>query len=299
MKDPLPSDFPTYQDYLDHHHFRRSESQQRLQAALEIELSLSEVGEMLALAAGYGHLDEFEQLVSRYIRTIDPNKRLRNGDSPFFLACEMNSVDSMTLLYAQGADLEALNSSGRTPLGVTSSYSPAHNWLLEHGANPNSSGAGHVLWSAALDGDLHSVIRYVKLGAVLDRAEESGRTPLWTACNRRRTACVEYLLQQGADSNWADCDGRVPLMLKVSLKIARMLIEYGAETHRVDALGRSIFEVQSHRPELCQLIKSLSPPDVQERIAQAKAERIRSLSRPAEKSRGSFRVVPQTIRPSG
>jgi hypothetical protein len=55
----------------------------------------------------------------------------------------------------------------------------------------------------------------------------------------------------GADPNQAEQDGRVPLMLKISLQIASLLLQHGADPRRKDRQGRTVLEVQAHRPELC------------------------------------------------
>ena len=54
----------------------------------------------------------------------------------------------------------------------------------------------------------------------------SGKTPLYVACVEKQLKCVIFLLQNGADINIPDSNGRTPLMASYDTKIKQYLRKY-------------------------------------------------------------------------
>ena len=76
----------------------------------------------------------------------------------------------------------------------------------------------------------------------MDRADESGRTPLFIASQMGRADCVELLLTAGAAVDRADEGGLTPLHFASyhgRLGCVTRLLEAGAAINRVDKLGRT------------------------------------------------------------
>ena len=111
----------------------------------------------------------------------DVNALDENGATPLSKACRWNYVGIVKILLANGATVDAPRSkTGRTPLMVANAYLSGitvTKLLVEHGANVNASA-------------------------------DDGTTVLMFAAKYSKSDNVEYLLAHGADATAVDSKGR-------------------------------------------------------------------------------------------
>ncbi|KAL2644033.1 hypothetical protein R1flu_011620 [Riccia fluitans] len=92
--------------------------------------------------------------------------------------------------------------------------------------------------NAAFQGDITQLKHLVKAGAVADRADYDGRTPLHLAASKGYEIVVQFLIREGADVNAIDKFGCSPLFEAVkggNDSTIAVLVESGAKLHLKDA----------------------------------------------------------------
>jgi ankyrin repeat protein len=121
--------------------------------------------------------------------------------------------------------------------------------LLAHGADVNAAEEfGHTpLLLATMDGSLKMVKLLFEHGADLNKAPERGKSPLhWVVRDSGKMAKIRFLLEHGADPNQLDSLGSSPLHFAVrhstssgSPSIVAILLKHGADPNIVNRLGKS------------------------------------------------------------
>lgn len=165
----------------------------------------------------------------------------RTGETPLHWAASANSADVARILIEQGADIEALDSAGRTPLedAVFFGASETAQKLVHCGA-----AISNIVLAAGL-GDLTLVKKLIPPSLnggrklALQEAEDDARKTLEKAlsiaCMNGKRSVVEYLLALGVDPNSKPLDGhaaRTPLHWAVyrdKAEIVKFLIHHGAD----------------------------------------------------------------------
>lgn len=192
------------------------------------------------------------------------------GTTPLGEAARIANVELIELLARAGAPVDRPNHDGQTPLmlAVRTGSLPAVQALLAHGAGVNARenwrGQTALMWAAA---DAHAdIVRLlVRKGADVNarahandwrnqvtsepRAQyrpTGGMTPLIYAARSGCVACIDALLDAGADIDLPNPDGVTPLMTaidNVRFDAAMRLIERGANPHLSDWWGRTALYV--------------------------------------------------------
>ena len=139
--------------------------------------------------------------------------------SAWMLACRHNLLSMMRLLLDRGADPNALDARGWSPLMTALSRPDVLKILLERGADPNLS---------FVDGS----------AALLDVVRYKYRTYL---------QAITVLLEHGADPNLAHTvSGETALMLsapELRINVVKLLLEYGADVTQVNREGKSVLDM--------------------------------------------------------
>lgn len=133
-----------------------------------------------------------------------------------FEASSSGDVESMKVLLIKGADVNAKNSKGETPLhlAVVSCNNEAIEMLISKGANIDQgdyNGDTPLHWAATKTGIGICELLILK-GANVNAKNNDGRTPLSLAASLiNRTDICEFLISKGADINAKDLSGLTPL----------------------------------------------------------------------------------------
>jgi ankyrin repeat protein len=145
----------------------------------------------------------------------DLNSRGKGGETVLHVAASKGLLESARALIQAGADPNAVDDSGATPLtsGIRNGVGiPMFRLLLESGSDPNKVPKGDwtplhmaVGWGKA---DLVELV--LAKGGKFD-SEADGRPILTTAASSSTPEVIEVLIANGADPNEATSAGNTPL----------------------------------------------------------------------------------------
>lgn len=138
-------------------------------------------------------------------RKTDPRQAEPDGSSALAWAVHYDLNDAVGLLIKAGADVNAANEYGVTPLTLACTNSNAANAeaLLNAGADPNKAQwTGQTpLMTCTRTGVESAVKLMLSKGAKVNAATRRGQTALMWAAAQKRPRLTQMLLQAGADIN--------------------------------------------------------------------------------------------------
>ena len=177
-----------------------------------------------------------------------PNLANGLGETPLHYAATFGSVESVRILLDHGADPNARNRAGATPL-VSAAYDLAKTRLLiEKGADVNAhaaNGITPVMVAASVHGNVATVRYLLDKGADAKAVRDNGDDALQTAALKSEPEAVKLLLDKGADPHRANKAGVTALMnafLNVgNPEMVRLLLAAGSDVNTFNTDG-------GHRP---------------------------------------------------
>ena len=137
------------------------------------------------------------------------------GDTILHHAAMSASFDVIDMLVQDGAEVNAVNNGGETPLHVTFSGFQGHNpktildimdLLIAKGAKVNAvdhEGRTVLHW-AAHKGNVEALDRLLGYGASINTSDAENRTALWFAAKSGHRRATAFLIEHGAQVNTAN-----------------------------------------------------------------------------------------------
>lgn len=158
----------------------------------------------------------------------------RNGNTPLMLAASAGRTAVVRVLLSKGADTWAANDAGKQP---TDCALDGHHYYLVRfisrwGSNQSLGPLDKQLFDAVGRGDSAAVTTLLTEGAHIDARDLYGDTPLMQAVLGRNEGVVKLLLDHGASVEARNTLDKTPLMEAYNSEVARWLILKGA---RVEA----------------------------------------------------------------
>lgn len=173
-----------------------------------------------------------------------------------FIATEEGDAASLRYVLRSGADPDARNARGLTPLMIASMSrnTAVMNILLHNGANVNAKASSEVedasvlhegdgytsLMIAAWLADSNGVHLLLENGADVNEKGKDGRTPLMLAAYQANSKIVDELLAKGSDVDAKDNDGSTALIgasFNGHRRMVMALLKKRADVNAKDNIG--------------------------------------------------------------
>jgi ankyrin repeat protein len=157
------------------------------------------------------------------------------GRTPLHLAAETAFLIVVEMLLAEGAYVDAVDNSSKTPLmyAVLSGRSEVVKALLQRFADPNFDSSINTD-SLKVESPRVSLHEQRGMDSSDDAPEFSGETALLVAVRRKNIELVELLLRAGAIVDWMNSRGETALFIAAAdgmVDIAKLLVEAGANVN--------------------------------------------------------------------
>ena len=199
----------------------------------------------LHFAAHHGHTEIVRYLVD--LPEVDVNHQGMNDQSALHYAARQRHPDVVEVLIDAGADIEAQDNDGYSPLFLPSISGGVDTVkvLLRAGADVRATdNTGNTcLMLAGANGHIETVRTLLCMPEVdLDHARDGGSTALHYAVHVTPTDVLQALLDAGADIEAKDAEGRSALLVASSTgeeKSVKVLVEAGAEVRATDDEGNT------------------------------------------------------------
>ena len=172
----------------------------------------------------------------------------------FFDLCGEGDVQGVWATLAAGADPNARDDKGRTPLiyaglmcDTKERLAGIVRALLDAGADVNATddnGVTPLMYIPRQD-SVEAIRMLLDAGADVNATDDEGMTPLMYIAGDGLAESVRMLLDAGADVNAADDDGMTPLMFAAetgNAAVFRALLDAGADPDREDRFGDRVLD---------------------------------------------------------
>lgn len=206
-------------------------------------------------------IEKVKELLNNKSLKIDINAKNQDeysyyyGLTPLHIAINV-SQDIAKFLLENGADVNALNHLGETPLHRARNNDQFMPLLLEHGADPNIKGSYEkesVIHQMAKNGNTEAVTLLLKYKADINSTDTYGQTPLHDAASGYYGHKVlQLLIDKGAKVNAKNNFGQTPLHHAANYgqpETVKILLKNGADIEAKDKDGKTPLDVAKKRKD--------------------------------------------------
>ena len=186
-------------------------------------------------AAAQGNLAEIEKLLAQ---GADVNARDTNGITPLMLASAEGYREIVMLLLGKGADASITNNQGETAMSLTSEET-IRKLLRQHGLPRQNTSIDDLCFAARI-GDLQAIKNQLLAGIDVNGRGKERISALIEASLEGKSGIVEFLLEKGAEVNAQTEYGLTALMAasrEGHLEIVKMLLQKGARIEIRNSYG--------------------------------------------------------------
>ena len=207
-------------------------------------------------AVSYSDLSELQHLLdTTYLDPVDVNEAL-------CMAAEMGYEDAFACLLAKGANPEAFDSLGETPLihAAINGHTGIINQLLEINCDVNCHGSQRSPLHCGVMGNHPETVKLLlDSGSDPNSQDLLGQTPLIMAITHGYYDIATLLMERGSDVNKLTIDNESALywaVLKEHMETIQMLIENGAKINELTSSGATPLTqaVRNRNEEIVRLI---------------------------------------------
>ena len=197
----------------------------------------------LHIAVMNGHFDDVLKLIEQ---GADREAKDNNGYTPLHYAAAYHRTESLGLLaYVYKVDLDVMTKEGNPPLHMAAiaGNEQCIELLIKYGANPDArTNEGATPLHLAAMGKTETAVALIQQGANLEAQDEDGETPLHMAAQMGKTETAVVLIQQGANLEAQDVYEDTPLHYAArrgNTETAMALIQQRANPEAQDKDGRT------------------------------------------------------------
>ena len=259
------------EDWVDLSHFGNKEPDQEVDLAQPVAvLLLPAVPRTLLLCMHWGDVEGSQQVFILNCRLGEKGtqfchfiviRKLHSLGQPVLNACcfvdncffepflynsaRYGDLQGVVAALAQGGRVSVRNHLGLTPLLVAAQngHTDICGLLLAHGSDVNEvdlTTKMTALHNAAACGCKNVVEALLSWGAIVDKQDQRGTTPLYYACQEGHLACVLALLEAKASVFVPTYNGQLPIhaaAYKNRVEIVKNLLDYGCSLDMVSCIG--------------------------------------------------------------
>ena len=147
----------------------------------------------------------------------DINAKDKSGETPLHIAAVRGYQDITSLLIAEGADVNAIDRRKLTPLHAAAwgGQKETVSLLIDNGSEINATGENGItpLHVSALSGNHKTMALLINEGADINARNKDGMTPLHAAALTGQKGAVELLIDKGANVNTKNNEGLTALQM--------------------------------------------------------------------------------------
>ena len=165
------------------------------------------------------------------------------GWTPLIIASSTKNVDVVRLLIENGADVNHIDNEGTTPISIALSNGNIEivRSLIENGADDNYN-SDMLLLHASRVGTIETVRFLIEQGVNIDAVDDDGLSSLINALYEDNIDIAILLIENDADVDSLGYDENTPLMIaseSMYVEIVELLIEYRAEVNERNDHGQT------------------------------------------------------------
>jgi len=210
----------------------------------------------VAKASLTGKLSLIRQVLLAHPEMVNARHKSLGGEcdesTPLHYAVMKKDIAIVRLLLDYGADVNARNTLGHTPLRIATCIGEkyAMELLIGKGASleaPDRAKRETPLHDAVARGDAQIIELLLERGAYINAQNKDGETPLHIACKQGREDIATLLLAAGAEAGIADDHGNTPLRWAMEQEMDVVTTWY--RVHHPDAYEAELEDMKKRKEQ--------------------------------------------------